>query len=81
LAAFNALHQYAAAKLSTREPVPSYVPTPLPTPPPAPEVDFELTCPQVLRSAADVQALQGQFGQLARLLQSSPVRLKFKQLP
>jgi hypothetical protein len=81
LAAFNALRQYADAKLATREPVPTYLPTPLPTPPPAPEVDFELTCPQVLRSAADVQALQGQFVQLGRLLQTSPVRLKLKQLP
>ena len=62
-------------------PVPPYVPPALPTPPPAPEVDFELTYPEVLRSAADVQALQGQFVQLGRLLQTSPVRLKLKQLP
>ena len=57
------------------------MPPALPTPPPAPTVDFELTYPEVLRSAADVQALQGQFVQLGRLLQTSPVRLKLKQLP
>jgi hypothetical protein len=80
-AAFKAMRQYADAKLATREPTPTYVPTPLPIPPPAPEVDFELTYPEVLRTAADVQALQGQFVQLGRLLQISPVRLKLKQLP
>lgn len=80
-AAFKAMRQYADTKLATREPTPTYVPTPLPIPPPAPEVDFELTYPEVLRSAADVQALQGQFVQLGRLLQTSPVRLKLKQLP
>ena len=81
LSAFNALRQYADAKLPAPVPVPPYVPPALPTPPPAPEVDFELTYPEVLRSAADVQALQGQFVQLGRLLQTSPVRLKLKQLP
>ncbi len=80
-AAFKAMRQYADTKLATREPTPTYVPTPLPIPPPAPEVDFELTYPEVLRTAADVQALQGQFVQLGRLLQISPVRLKLKQLP
>jgi hypothetical protein len=81
LAAFNVLRQYADAKLPAPVPVPAYLPLALPTPPPAPTVDFELTCPEVLRSAADVQALQGQFVQLGRLLQTSPVRLKLKQLP
>ena len=78
--AFKALRQYAEAKVpSVSIPVP--VPGILPTPPQAPEVDFELICPAVLRSAADVQALQSQFIQLGRVLQTSPVRLKLKQLP
>lgn len=83
-AANKALRQYVNAKApKSNTPVGTIIPVPpaLPVPPSAPEVDFELTCPAIVRSAEDVYGLQSQFNELGRLLKTSPVRLKIKQLP